>query len=96
MISERLLPALLVALATGQVAHAVPIPFPRANLADPSSTPYRITSAFGPRMISTSKFDIHEAIDFAGPPSASSPVYALESGEVSAIDFLQAKSSRGR
>jgi len=90
MRGRRLIPALLIALAMGQSALAV-IPFPRVDPTDPSSKPYRISSAFGPRMTSKTGFDIHEAIDFAGPPDANDPVYALEGSIVKHIDFLQAK-----
>ncbi len=86
MATGRLLPALLIALVAGQSALAV-IPFPRVNPADPSSTPYRISSAFGPRMTSKTGFDIHEAIDFAGPPKENDPVFALEGGALREVRF---------
>jgi len=81
----RLVPVLLTVLVAGQVALADLIPYPTRD-GTPAGTPYRISSAFGPRMLSKTNFDpFHEGIDFQGPPYGNDPVYALDSGILTRI-----------
>lgn len=81
---------LLFVLATASPVMAFQVPWPQ----DEWGRSYHVSSAFGPRMLDEDSFNLHEAVDFAGPPYARNRVRALEAGTVQEVLYLREGSYR--